>query len=119
MPHRDRYLWVCLNARAPGNPKGCCHSKQAQAVHDALKMGIVQRGLRRQVRVMTSSCLDFCGAGPAIALQPDNLFYGSVGLDDVADILDSLEAGTVVERLRVPSVSAADPGARAARDGGG
>ncbi len=47
--------------------------------------------------------------GPAIAVMPDNVFYGNVKLEDVDEILDSLEKGTIVERLVVPDELFDDP----------
>jgi (2Fe-2S) ferredoxin len=59
---------------------------------------------------MEGSCLDLCWMGPAIAVMPDNVFYGNVRVEDVDEILDSLENGTVVERLVVPPELFDDPG---------
>ncbi len=102
MPKRDRYLWVCQNERPADHPKGSCLHAGGKAVRDALKVGVVQRGLRKRFRVCESSCLDLCWEGAAIAVMPDGVFYGGVTLEDVPEILDSLEEGTLVERLVVP-----------------
>jgi len=109
MPKRERYLWVCQNERAADNPKGCCKLKESQEIRDQLKVGTVKRGMRKRVRVMEGSCLDLCWMGPAIAVMPDNVFYGNVKVEDVEEILDSLENGTVVERLVVPPHLFDDP----------
>jgi (2Fe-2S) ferredoxin len=110
MPKRERYLWVCQNERDPSNPKGCCKIRGSETIRDMLKVGTVKRGLRKRVRIMEGSCLDLCWMGPAIAVMPDNVFYGNVRVEDVDEILDSLENGTVVERLVVPPELFDDPG---------
>jgi (2Fe-2S) ferredoxin len=48
--------------------------------------------------------------GPAIAVMPDHAFYGRVKLEDVDEILDALERGTLVDRLVVPDAMFDDPG---------
>ena len=45
-------------------------------------------------------CFGICEKGPIVVVYPDNVWYGSVGPDDVAEILDQhIEEGTVVDRL--------------------
>ncbi len=109
MPKRERYLWVCQNERPPGHPKGCCMERGAGPILDRLKSGLAERGLHRRFRVMSSGCLDLCWVGPAIAVMPDGVFYGRVRLEDVPEILDSLERGTVVTRLVVPDEELVPP----------
>src|SRR5687768_12660951 len=102
MPKRERYLWVCQNERPADNPKGSCAAKGSREIQDALKKELVTRGLRLRARTCESSCLDLCWVGPSIAVMPDGVFYGRVTLADVKDIVDSIENGTVVERLVLP-----------------
>lgn len=117
MPKREQYLFVCQNERAADNPKGCCKAADSKAIRDQLKVGMVKRGLHRKVRILESSCLDLCWMAPAIAVMPGGVFYGKVKLEDVPEILDSLESGTVVDRLVVPQELFDDP-ARSARPPG-
>lgn len=109
MPKRERYLFVCQNERAPDNPKGCCKGEDAKAIRDQLKVGMVKRHMHKKIRVLESSCLDLCWMAPAIAVMPDGVFYGKVKLADVPEILDSLEAGNLVDRLIVPDHLFDDP----------
>lgn len=103
MPKRERYLWVCQNERPPDNPKGSCAAKGSREILEAIKKELVTRGLRLRARACESSCLDLCWVGPSIAVMPDHVFYGRVTLDDVKDIVDSIEHGTLVERLVLPA----------------
>lgn len=103
MPRRDRYVFVCTNRRAEGNPKGSCAQKGSEALKDRLKMVARDRGLDARVRVMTSGCQDLCHVGATVSVWPDGVFYGRVTLEDVDDIVDChLAKGEVVERLVVP-----------------
>jgi (2Fe-2S) ferredoxin len=100
MPHRKRYLFVCVNRRPDGVPKGSCAVRGAEELSVLLKQGLKQAGLaEHEVRSCTSSCLDVCWAGPAIAVLPDGYFYGRVQAADVPELIDALGRGERVERL--------------------
>jgi (2Fe-2S) ferredoxin len=100
MAQRRRYLFVCVNRRPDGTPKGSCAARGAEELHAQLKGLLKQRGLTEtEVRACTASCLDTCWAGPSIAVEPDNYFYGRVTPADLPEIVDALQAGTRVERL--------------------
>ncbi len=107
MARRKVYLFVCVNRRPDGTPKGSCATRGAESLHAELKATIAARGMAATtVRACTASCLDVCWAGPAIAIgssaaQP-TVFYGRVQLSDVSEIVDAIANGTVVERLLLP-----------------
>jgi (2Fe-2S) ferredoxin len=103
MPQRKRYLFVCVNRRPDGAPKGSCAQSGAVEIHAALKNELGARGLAKvEARACTSSCLDACWVGPTIAVEPDGYFYGRVTLADVPEIVNALEEGRRVERLVLP-----------------
>jgi (2Fe-2S) ferredoxin len=100
MTQRRRYLLVCTNRRPVDNPKGSCAAKGSEAVHQALKARLFERGLAKlEARVCTSSCLDQCTTGVSVLVEPDHFFYGRVTLEDVPAIVEALETGSRVERL--------------------
>jgi (2Fe-2S) ferredoxin len=100
MGQRERYLFVCTNARAENHEKGSCAARGAEAVRAALKDQLKARGLAKlQARVCGASCLDQCSAGVTILVEPDHFFYGRVTLGDVAEIVDGIATGKRVERL--------------------
>lgn len=115
MPQRKSYLFVCVNQRPDGTPKGSCAGRGAVEIHAALKAGLAVRGLAKlEARACTASCLDVCWAGPLIAVEPAGHFYGHVTLADVPEILDALVAGTRVERLVLPAADFDEATARPA-----
>lgn len=100
MAKRKRYLFVCVNRRPDGTPKGSCAARGAIDLHGRLKTLLKERGLAEtDVRACTSSCLDTCWAGPTIAVEPDHFFYGRVTGDDLEAIVEGLARGERVERL--------------------
>ena len=103
MPQRKRYLFVCVNRRPDGVPKGSCAARGAVEIHAALKEQLKETGLARaEARACTSSCLDVCWAGPTVAVEPDGYFYGHVKERDVPEIVAALREGRRVERLVLP-----------------
>jgi (2Fe-2S) ferredoxin len=97
---RSHYLFVCNNQRPPDAPKTSCQAQGAEEVFTALKLGIAKSGLASQVaRCIQSGCLDFCGEGPVILVEPNHWVYGRVTVGDVPDIIEGLRAGKPVERL--------------------
>lgn len=100
MAHRKRYLFVCVNRRPDGSPKGSCAARGSVELYARLKELLAERGLAElEVRACTCSCLDTCWAGPSIAVEPDHYFYGRVTEADLPEIVDALAEGRRVERL--------------------
>ena len=100
MAQRKRYLFVCVNRRPDGTPKGSCAARGSVELHAKLKALLKKRGMAElEVRACTSSCLDTCWAGPSIAVEPDHFSYGRVTETDLEAIVAGLESGERVERL--------------------
>lgn len=100
MTQRKRYLFVCVNRRPDGTPKGSCAVRGAEALHAELKTMLKQRGLAKvEARACTASCLDACWVGPVIAVEPDHFFYGRVEPSDLPEIVTALAEDRRVERL--------------------
>lgn len=102
MPHRQRYLFVCINRRPEGHAKGSCAQKGSEEVVVKLKEALAKRGAAKNVaRACSCSCLDMCEAGIVVVQEPEHVAYGHVTLADVEEIADAAAHGTVVERLVV------------------
>ena len=98
-------MFVCLNERPPGNPKGCCAGKGAETVFDRLKAMVKEQGLGSRVIVNRTNCLKHCSQGVTIAVHPDNVWYAKVEAKDLEEICAShLESGRPVERLFMPDI---------------
>ncbi len=102
MSRYERHVFVCTNRRAPGSPKGCCGSKDADAVLERFKAELAERGLLRRLRANASGCLNHCAGGVTVVVYPEAVWYGGVGPADVQEIVEGhLVGGEPVERLRV------------------
>jgi (2Fe-2S) ferredoxin len=109
MPFRQRYLFVCVNRRPDGHPKGSCAEKGSEPIVLRLKEALAQRGVAKEiVRACSSSCLDLCESGITVLQEPEHVAYGRVTLGDVEEIADAAARGGVVERLVVHGARPSD-----------
>jgi (2Fe-2S) ferredoxin len=56
-------LFVCQKERPPDDPKGSCVGRGSAELLDRLKELTHEHGLKGQVRVTSSGCLDYCAKG--------------------------------------------------------
>jgi (2Fe-2S) ferredoxin len=94
------HIFVCTSSRIGGQQKGFCHTKGGVDIMAKFMEEIDERDLGGEVFVTNTGCFGICEKGPIVVVYPDNVWYGSVTLDDVEVILDEhIEGGKVVERL--------------------
>jgi (2Fe-2S) ferredoxin len=99
----SHHIFVCLNQRPEGHPRGCCQSKGSEALLQAFKEEVAKRGLAAEVRAQKAGCLDVCEAGPAVVIYPEGTWYGTVRVEDVPEIVEShLVKKQPLERLLIP-----------------
>lgn len=86
------HLLVCAGTGCVAN-----HSFDVQA---ALEKEIGKKGLQNEVKVVTTGCQGFCERGPIVIVQPDDVFYQQVGLDDIPHLVEEhLLKGRPVKKL--------------------
>src|ERR687898_1359109 len=85
MAQPERYVFVCLNQRPEGHPKGSCLDRGAAGVFEALREEQGRR-LLTNVKVVATGCMEACLAGPALLVVPDNVWYGGVTEADVPEL---------------------------------
>jgi (2Fe-2S) ferredoxin len=96
------HIFVCLNERPPGHPRGCCQEKGAENVLEAFRAELLARGLKGTVRANNAGCLDQCSLGPTVVIYPSETWYVHVQPADAKEIVDAMLKGGVVERLLHP-----------------
>ena len=98
----ERHLFVCMNQRPPGHPKGCCAEKGAAEVLDRLKQLAFDAGLKGRMRINKAGCLGLCAQGLTLVVYPEAVWYGGVTLADADEIFhEHVLNGRPVERLRI------------------
>jgi (2Fe-2S) ferredoxin len=104
MSRFQRHVFVCINEREPGHPKGCCFEKGSAAVREMFKDELKKRGLSHIVRANNSGCLDACEYGVSMVIYPEGIWYGGVTKEDVEEIIDrTIINGEVIQRLLIPN----------------
>ncbi|UCG84652.1 MAG: SLBB domain-containing protein, partial [Dehalococcoidia bacterium] len=77
-----------------------CRAYGALDVRDALIAEIKSKGLEEKVEVRDTGCHGFCAKAPVLAIDPNDIFYQEVAVEDVPDIVSmTLVKGELVERL--------------------
>lgn len=104
MAKPKRHVFICVNQRPEGHPKGSCSQKDSLGVWQKFADVLNQRQLFDQVMVSgVRSCLGPCQVGPIVVVYPDAVWYGNVKDSDVEEIFNShLIGGQPVERLIIP-----------------
>jgi (2Fe-2S) ferredoxin len=102
MSRYQRHIFVCINERPKGHPKGCCLERGSAEIRDTLKAELKNRGLATVVRVNNAGCLDACEHGVAMVIYPEGIWYGKVTKDDILEIIDrTILDGEVIQRLLI------------------
>ncbi|MCB0308905.1 MAG: (2Fe-2S) ferredoxin domain-containing protein [Bdellovibrionales bacterium] len=94
------HVFVCLNERPQGHPRGCCKQRDSEKLHLSLKKEIASRQLQKDIRINKSGCLDQCESGPMIVIYPEATWYANVKPEDAKEIVDALLEGKQVEKLK-------------------
>jgi len=83
----DKHIFICINQREPGHPRGCCDPTGEGELQRLFKVKLAQRGLKTLVRANKSGCLDQCELGPTVVVYPEAVWYGHVKPEDVDEII--------------------------------
>ena len=77
-----------------------CLSSGANEIADAFKDIIHKKDLNAQLAIRPVGCLRFCGIGPIVVVENDDVAYVNVQASDVAEIVEShILQEKIVERL--------------------
>ncbi|MBI4043366.1 MAG: (2Fe-2S) ferredoxin domain-containing protein [Candidatus Diapherotrites archaeon] len=84
-PKQERWILVCTNTPENDDPAKCGYKDSLKLAED-LKAYVKEKGLKGKVRVVKSGCLDQCGTGPIVCIQPENIWYRQVSESDLKEI---------------------------------
>ncbi len=78
---------------------GCTSSNSLQ-IAEKLKEEIANKGLEKEVNVITTGCFGLCALGPIMVVYPEGSFYSMVKIEDIPEIVEEhLLKGRIVTRL--------------------
>lgn len=87
-----------------------CRPYGSNPVAEAFKTEIGKKGLSDQVEFKVTGCHGFCERGPIAIIEPGNLFYQKVRVEDVAEIIEkTVLKKEVIERLLFKDAGTAKP----------
>jgi NADP-reducing hydrogenase subunit HndC len=93
---QSRLILVCGNTKG-GTDEKYCWNRGSADLHAELKEYVKEKGLQKKVRIVKSGCLDYCGLGPIVCIEPEHQFYKNVSKEDLAKIkkrwIDELSFG--------------------------
>lgn len=88
-----KHVFVCTSGKT-------CALDGGEEVCKSMREEISQRGLKKEIRINKTGCLDQCGNGPMVVVYPEGVWYSHVQPADGAEIVQShLIEGTIVDRL--------------------
>lgn len=77
-----------------------CLTYGSQKLVDNFRAEIEKQNLKGKVEVRASGCHGFCERGPLVVINPQNIFYQRVGLDDAEEIIkETILNGQIIDRL--------------------
>ena len=77
-----------------------CTSSYSLQIAEKLKEELKEKGLDKEVNVITTGCFGLCALGPIMVVYPEGSFYSMVKLEDVPEIVEEhLNKGRIVTRL--------------------
>ena len=100
MSKPERHVFVCVQSRPPGHPKGSCGSQDAAELLRAFQNAFEARNLWGRFAVTQCGCLGPCSEGPNVLIYPEGILYAGVRQEDIDAIIEEhLLAGVPVTRL--------------------
>jgi (2Fe-2S) ferredoxin len=103
MPDFSRHIFMCINQRPRGDPRGCCADSGSVKLQEFMKREVDRLGLKALVRANKAGCLDHCEYGPSIVIYPEGVWYWAGTDADITEILEQhVIAGRIVDRLLMP-----------------
>jgi NADH-quinone oxidoreductase subunit F len=77
-----------------------CVTYGSQKLVDNFRAEIEKQNLNGKIEVRASGCHGFCERGPLVVINPQNIFYQRVGLDDAEEIIkETVLNGQIIDRL--------------------
>jgi NADH:ubiquinone oxidoreductase subunit F (NADH-binding)/(2Fe-2S) ferredoxin len=77
-----------------------CQSSKSDKIQAALEKEVAQLGLSNKVKIKSTGCHGFCQRGPIVVIEPEDIFYSHVKVEDAPQIAQRhLRDGQVIDSL--------------------
>lgn len=87
-----RHVFVCTSGKT-------CPQEGSEQILDLMRKEISERGLKKEIRINKTGCLDQCGNGPMAVVYPEAVWYAHLTPEDAREIVQKhLIEGKPVER---------------------
>lgn len=105
MARPQKHVFVCVQSRPPGHPKGSCGAgRNSGALLQSLIGELDRRSLWGRIAITSAGCLGPCDLGPNVLVYPDGTLYSGVTAEDIPALIDEhLLGDKPVERLLAPA----------------
>lgn len=101
MPKPEKHVFVCIQNRPEGHPKGSCTARGGAPLLDEFRRLFEEKGLWERFQVTSTGCLGPCEEGPNVLVYPEGIMYSHVANEDVTEIIEQhLLEDKAVDRLR-------------------
>lgn len=81
-----KYVYVCQHQRSEGASCGVIGAEIRQQLKDRIQ----ELGLKSQIRISKSGCLDLCSTGPCLIIEPGHIALEKLELTDIDKIVKKL-----------------------------
>jgi (2Fe-2S) ferredoxin len=100
-----KHVFVCVQSRPPGHPKGSCGAgRNAGALFQTFQGELERQGLWGRIALTSAGCLGPCDLGPNVLVYPEGILYSGVTVEDVPVLIEEHLLGErPVARLVAPS----------------
>lgn len=103
MPKPEKFVFVCVNQRPEGHPRGSCAQKGSRETMMRFAEVMEKEGLFPRMSLIQTGCMGPCHEGPIAAVFPDNTWYREVEAKDVEKIVkEHLIGGNPVSSKILP-----------------
>jgi (2Fe-2S) ferredoxin len=83
-------VFVCTNKREGGRVACANPGRGGDEICASLKDAVKHMGLKGQIRIARSGCLDLCEKGPNLFVEPGGTWYCGIQEGDVPELLKKL-----------------------------
>jgi (2Fe-2S) ferredoxin len=99
-----KHIFFCINARPPGNIRGCCAEKNSEKMQIFMKTRCKELNIK-DIRINNSGCLNRCELGPIMVIYPEGVWYSYQNEQDIEEIIDQhILKDKIVPRLQLTNM---------------